>query len=230
MNRKVAITVSIVALAYLLLWAGAWGVANFASLGPRRIMALLERDIGNYDRVAWESAHNTLLKASNLNPVNADYIYDMGRLSEWRAIGLPVWTREARQYRSKAIEYFQLGLTMRPSSSLMWAQLANSNVLNQDINKETFDALEKAIVFGPWAEVAGLKVIWVGIVIWDMLPAQSKKQLNKVVARALSNKNQARYVIATAVWLGWEKNLRPLITKESNKKTLKRVLKKFGKR
>lgn len=230
MTRKATIAVSIAVLGYLLFWAGAWGVANLTSLGPRRIMAVLERGVGDNSLVAWDSAHNNLQKAHNLNPINADYFYDMGRLSEWRAMGLPVWTPEARQYRSKAIEYFRLALTMRPSSSFMWAQLAHSKALNQEVDKETFDAMEKAIVFGPWAESARLKLIWVGIAIWDMLPAQHKEQLNKIIVRELRRGYHAKYVIATAVWLGWTENLRPLITEESNKKRFERVLRKFGKR
>lgn len=230
MTRKAAIAVSIVALGCLLFWAGAWGVANLASLGPRRTMALLELDTGKYNEVAWESVRNDLLKAHSLNSINADYIYDIGRLNEWRAMGLPVWTREARQYRSRAIEYFRLALTMRPSSSFMWAQLAYSKVLNQEVDKETFDSMDKAIVFGPWEEVARLKMIGIGIALWSALPAQLKEQLNKIIVRSLNDRKQSSRAIDTAVWLGWEGNLRPLITQESNKRKLKRALKKFNKR
>lgn len=230
MIRKVTITVSLALLGYFIVWAGAWGIASLASLGPRHIMAVLERDIGDTNWVAWQSVGDNLHKAHSLNPVSADYVYDMGRLYEWRAMGLPVWTPEARQYRSKAIEYFRQALTMRPSSSFMWAQLAHSKALNQEVDEETFDAMEKAVVFGPWSEAARLKLIWVGIAIWDMLPAQHKKQLNKIIVRALSHWNQSGYVIATAVWLGWTENLRPLITKESDMRKLERTLRKFGKR
>jgi len=230
MTRKAAIAVSIAVLGYLLFWAGTWGVANLASLGPRRTMALLERDTGEYNRVAWEGVRDNLLKAHSLNPINADYTYDIGRLNEWRAIGLPVWTREARQYRARAIKYFRLALTMRPSNSFMWAQLAYSKVLNQEVGKETFDSMDKAIVFGPWEEVARLKVIGIGMALWSTLPAQLKEQINKIILRSLSHWRQSGHVIDTAVRLGWEGNLRPLITQESNEKKLKRALKKFNKR
>ncbi|HEB73245.1 MAG TPA: hypothetical protein ENI77_11600 [Nitrospirae bacterium] len=230
MTRQAAIAVSIAVLGYLLFWAGTWGLANLASLGPRRAMALLERDTGKYNGVAWEGVSDNLLKAHSLNSINADYAYDIGRLNEWRAMGLPVWTREARRYRSRAIEYFRLALTMRPSSSFMWAQLAYSKVLNQEVGKETFDSMDKAIVFGPWEEVARLKVIGMGIALWSTLPAQLKEQLNKIIARSLNHGKQSGRVIDTAVWLGWEGNLRPLITQEHNEKKLRRALKKFNKR
>lgn len=230
MTRKVIIAVSVGLLGSLLLWAGAWGVADLATLGPRHIMAVLEKDSTGGDKVDWDSANASLLKAHRFNPINADYVYDLGRLNEWRIRGLPVWEPTAHKYRAKAIESFELALTMRPSSNLMWIQLAHSKVLNQEVDKETFEALEKAIVFGPWAEGTRLKMIWVGIALWDALPVSQKDQLKKVIVRALRHKDRSRYVIATAVWLGWEKNLRPLITDEDNEKMLERTLKWFGKR
>jgi len=230
MTRKALISVSVAVLGYFVFLASTFGAANLISLGPRRIMALLQHNIGDDSGVAWTRAHNILLKAHNLNSLNADYIYDMGRLSEWRAMGFAVWTPEARQYRSRAIEYFRQALALRPSTSFMWAQLAYSKVLNQEVDKETFNAMEKAIVFGPWEEMARLKVIWIGIALWDTLPARLKQRLNKIIARSLRLWDQSGYVITTAVWLDWEENLRPLITKESNMRKLEQALKKFGKR
>lgn len=179
---------------------------------------------------SWEGALKEMHVATYLSPFDADYSFDMGRLYEWDALRREIWTKKAKDSRSMAIKWYRRAIARRPSFGIAWASLAQSKVLNQEIDEETFDALERAMIYGPWEPVLQQKIIWVGLALWDQLPDPVKGQLTVSINRVLRYKHQAQFTIAAAVLLGRTAILRPLLTEKKHIKLMEREIRKRAER
>lgn len=200
------------------------GVANLYAEKSRGHISAWEKDGIVSSESSWKEANGKMKVATSLAPFDADYSFDMGRLYEWDALRHEIWEKKAKDSRSVAIEWYKRAITGRPSFGLAWANLAQSKVLNQEIDDETIGALELAMIYGPWEPVLQQKVIWVGMAIWFQLPEPLKSKLTVSISRALRNDRQGKFVIEAAIKLGRTAILRPLLTEKKHIDLLEREI------
>ena len=85
-------------------------------------------------------------------------------------------TREARLR-------FRRALQQRPTSPFLWANIARSKLLLDEIDDELFRALRIADELGPWEPSAQRNVLFVGLATWEKLDAGLQKSLRGVIGR-----------------------------------------------
>ncbi|VAX20412.1 hypothetical protein MNBD_NITROSPINAE01-1932 [hydrothermal vent metagenome] len=210
-----------------ILLAGMSGVADLLSMKTRYQMSEWKKNGLTGSMNKWDETLERMETASKLKPLDAGYLADLGKLYDWKAIGGMVPPAEARLYRERSVEYYKRSLMLGPTRSFTWVHLATSRMLNGQIDKKTFEALERAIVFGPWALGTQKKVIWLGIVAWPYLPETTKNQVSETIRKALAINNSAHFVIKLAVQYGWEENLRPLIVAKWQLDVLDNALERY---
>ncbi len=210
-NGKLFNLAALGALLYLSAWAGAWGMADLASRSAVASMARWERAGAMKDNGQWQSLSDSVRKAIWLNCLSSDYEFYMGKLFEWRSLSSSVWSSKSLDDRSQAMEYYRRAVAKRPSSSLAWMSLAKTRFLNQELDRETFGALEKAMVFGPWDPVIQLKSIWIGLALWKQLSRSKQDELVAVIKRSVTRPALVKRIIVMAVQLDREDVLRPIL-------------------
>ncbi len=166
--------------------AARWGWADLQALGARNLMTQWEKDLAVGTDSDWRRAVERMTVAVQLHPDDAGYAADLGRIYEWGAQRYPVWHRESQAMRARATHYFQHAVSLRPAWGYMWAQYAYSKILNQGLDQDALDALEKAMVLAPWEADVQLKVIWSGLHIWDQLPDDMRAMVRNEITRALA--------------------------------------------
>ncbi len=210
--------------------AAVWGWADLAVSGPRHTMHEWQSaKTGPNDDKEWTRIVERIEAAHAANPYAATYSADLGRIYEWRAVDLPLWSKEAYAYRETAISHYREAAELSPSWGFAWAHLAQVKVLNRQLDQEMLHALEKAMVFSPWEPGTQRKVIHIGIALWKHLPTPLHDQLIRSVQRALQENNAPTSIISLAQGYGWLDHLRPLLIQDRHKKLLKRILAKTRK-
>jgi len=189
--------------------AAKWGWADIQSQVARNLFVKWKNERAKKPPEDWQRARVRAHQAYELNPLNAEYAAALGRLYEWHALQQPQWTQHAHENREKAIRYYTQATTLRPSWGSIWARLAQSKILNQELDDIALSSLEKAMVLSPWEAKAQQNVIWIGLNIWDQLPKDTQTMLITTLRRSL--KLQPKKTINRAIKLNRQDLIQPLL-------------------
>ncbi len=198
-------------------WALAWGWADLGAVSPRLAMLEWREQVRAPNEDEWRKARDRLENIYRVHPFNASYSADMARVYEWRGLDFPLWSGESKENRARAIDFYRKALARRPTWAFAWVNLARTKVLNQEVDKEVFTALEKAMVFSPWAPDVQLKVIELGLALWNDLPDVQRAQVIATVRRAIRHDNGIPLIVQTARRYDRLEHLLPLMTDERRK-------------
>lgn len=223
MLRRLCVSIALVIVLFLLYWSARFMWADVQAIPARNALSKWEQVLKIENNDEWERASVHMHAAFELNPLSADYAMDLGRLYEWQALQKGRWTRHAHHHRELAIQYFRTTTQLRPSWGFAWAHLAQSKIINQELDKETIAALEKAMVLAPWEIGVQSKVISVGFALWANLSPDVQEQLLRELERAVQL--QAGAMIRLATKQGWVKHLEPLLRDEGDLKYLAQLQK-----
>jgi len=205
------IVVAVLALLAVIVaaWGAACGYANQQARVADDIMARWESShaVGGESERAWVERH--LLRATRIDPFDADFAAALGRAYDWQASTQPPYTRYARRYRGKAIGWYRRAVTLRPSWGFAWVHLAQAKVANQELDAEAISALDNAMRFGPWEAGTQRKALRLGVLLWDSLPGPVRIRVGELLVNAV--RLQSRAVIDLLVPLGWGEHVRPLL-------------------
>ncbi|MBF0171104.1 MAG: hypothetical protein HQK87_08460 [Nitrospinae bacterium] len=194
----------------LALWAGLWGAADASARTAKNEVARWEQG-GAIPRDADPDATLAVaLRAVERDPQNGDYRMLVGKIHEWKAVAHPVWSSPARRERDEAVRWYRQTVALRPSDSLAWVSLAQSRFFNQRLDAETFGALERAGIFGPWEEVTQLKAAWLGMALWNNLPEPLKDAHRRSLQRMFMFHKLVYQLTVMAYQFDWLDELRGL--------------------
>lgn len=157
----------------------------------------------------WEYGWSLLGYARALNPLRAEYPFYQAYFSHNRSQGSSEQEGDFPDYQTRSFEYFNQALKQRPNWGYVWAQLAETRVDNGNRDKETFGALEKALVFAPYEPFVLHIALKVGFMLWDRLDDGLRQKLLSAVRYLL--RHDPRSVIETALSFNWSEQLRPLL-------------------
>ncbi len=208
MKSRFFIAIAVVISLFFSAWAFLWGYADINSMVARNVMTGWEQQ-SDFDEVAWQRAVKSMQNAYIVNKGDASLNADFGRLYAWQALQRPEWSRESHKNREKAMEYYLAAISSRPSWGLGWMMFAEARFLNQKIDQLFFDALEKAMILGPWESDIQQKSLWIGMVLWSHFSNDLKESMLRMIDRALIQ--QPRYVMETASVFGGAWLVEPLL-------------------
>jgi hypothetical protein len=165
-----------------------------------------------------------------LNPLNADYSADLGRLMEWRAWQYLPEDVKSKEARAKAARYYEETLGKRPSWGFAWAHYGENRLLSGIADEKFVAALEMAMVLAPWEPRVQRKVAWMGMATWDVLPAGTQNEVEQSIARSVALDIELEELVRLAIQYDWLDRLRPMMRTEKQSVLLRRVLDSIGKR
>ncbi len=91
--------------------------------------------------------------------------------------------RDAVAYTRDARARFRRALEQRPTSPFLWANVARSKLLLDEIDDEFLKALRTANELGPWEPASQRSVLFSGLAAWGKLDAGLQRDLGAVIAR-----------------------------------------------
>lgn len=208
----------------------ALAIADLASVSPRAWMRTWEegRHVGNADR--WDTAYERLKLARRLNPLNADYSADLGRLMEWKSWRYFPKSIQSSEARAQAGQYYEEALYKRPGWGFAWAQYAQNRLLSGNLDGMFMAALEKAMILAPWEPGAQRKVAWMGMATWEELPAELRDRAEESIGRTVALESDLEEIVRLSVQYGWLDRLRPMMQTTRQLAALNRVLERSGQR
>ena len=208
---KCLISTGIIFCVIFVALALAWGTAELIVLQPRYLMSMWEQGKRTMKEEEWQNAVDMMHVAVRINPLNSEYDFDLGRLYEWRALEQPTWTRHAQENRARAISYFRESVRRQPVWALAWVNLAASKILNQELDKEAFHALDNAARYGPWEQGVHKKTIWLGLATWQQLPAITQARIKFIVESSIKEDKSVKFIRDAAIHFRWQGNLDALM-------------------
>ncbi|MDX1812948.1 MAG: tetratricopeptide repeat protein, partial [Gammaproteobacteria bacterium] len=118
----------------------------------------------------WERANQYLSIANRLAPWDADILLNLGKLQEWKLASKSLWNDKAEDVRGKAINYYEQALEQRPTWANAWVNLAQTMLLNRQVNDKTYHAIEMGFLYGEQKPELREKLIWLSVGLWKYVP------------------------------------------------------------
>ena len=199
-------------------------LADLASVSARAWMAGWEEQQHVGDPESWDKAHDRLKLAHRLNPLNADYSADLGRLMEWRSWQELSDGSNGLKYRAEADRFYGETIGKRPSWGFAWAHYAQNRLLAGKRDDEFRRALKNAMLLAPWEPGVQRKVAWMGMATWDDLPPPMRVMVEENLRRALTLESDLESLIRLAAHYGWLDRLKPMMRTERQSAAFNRVL------
>ena len=133
----------------------------------------------------WTYARSRLHEARALDPGQPNYLEDIARLYEYRALPLKAGDAVAQGYLRQALEYQREAARRRPGSPYTWANIAVLKSRLPEPDREFETALRNAALLGPWEPEVQITLADTGFRHWGALAPETRTALRANVARAL---------------------------------------------
>jgi len=173
--------------------------------------------VGNIgDGGQWHEQKALVEKALGNAPLHAQYWSDYARMYELISFSQNVWNKETKENRLNSIKYYRQSAQLRPTWGLAWLNLAQSKVLNQELDKEAFAALRKAYKYGRWQDDVQRRLLWLSIGLWQSLPEDIKEETRRIVRNKVQNDKEMLSMVLLSLRYSWQKDLRALLTRDDH--------------
>ena len=132
-----------------------------------------------------ELTESRLQEAHTLDPGQPNYLEDIARLDELRALALASGDALAGEYLRRALGYERQAVRLRPGSPYTWANVAVLKSRLFEIDREFEAALRNAALLGPWEPEIQITLADLGLRHWNALTPETRAPLRANFVRAL---------------------------------------------
>lgn len=144
----------------------------------------------------WTYARNRLREAHELDPGQPNYLEDIARLYEYRALPLKAGDALAQAYLRQALEYQREAARRRPGSPYTWANIALLKARLPEPDREFETALRSAALLGPWEPEVQIALAYAGFRHWGTLAPETRAALRANAARTLRWQDAKLFALA----------------------------------
>jgi hypothetical protein len=188
--------VILAALAALCALALPRGLADLRAFEARVIVKSWEAKRRQPSVEEWTYARSRLHEARELDPGQPNYLEDVARLYELRALPLKAGDALAQGYLRQALEYQREALRRRPGSPYTWANIALLKARLPEPDREFETALRNAAMLGPWEPGVQLALADAGFRHWNTLASETRAALRANAGRALRRQDVKMFELA----------------------------------
>lgn len=146
----------------------------------RWTFAPVRRGLRDINRVAGYFADSLSWEFGNPRALEGEGALDLARVRLART------PRDAVAFTKDARLRFRSALLQRPTSPFLWANLARSKLLLDEIDDEFFRAVRHANELGPWEPVTQRSILFTALAAWEKLDSSLQQMVVGVLARGAS--------------------------------------------
>ena len=161
------------------------GLADLRAFEARMLFRSWETARRNPSADELEQTVSRLQEAHALDPGQPNYLEDIARLDELRALPLEPGDASAREYLLHALGYERLAVRLRPGSPYTWTNVAVLKSRLSETDREFEAALRNAALLGPWEPEVQITLADIGFRHWNALTPETQAALRTNMARAL---------------------------------------------
>jgi len=133
----------------------------------------------------WKQGHGKLTEARALDPGQPNYLEDIARLHELRALSQKAGEVPGQEDLRQALAYQREAARRRPGSPYTWTNIALLKARLAEADREFEAALRNAALLGPWEPEVQIALADAGFRNWDALAPDTRTALRANTVRAL---------------------------------------------
>lgn len=169
-----------------------WGAADFYAKEAYAYTVKFSEKQGNSTIDDWQAAYQAAQTALAFNANDADVYHRIGILYSLAADYLADSKEQQQLYREKALLHYQLSLSLRPTFSAVWANLAVVKYKQGQFDALFEQALVNAAKTGGWQVYPMQLVVELGINSWFRLSGAGRQMVINTLVRSLQLKKIAK--------------------------------------
>jgi hypothetical protein len=172
------------------------GLADLRALEVRLLFKSWEAKRRQPGAEEWALAHDRLAEARALDPGQPNYLEDVARLYELRALSQNAGNAPAQDDLRKALAHQREAAWRRPGSPYAWANIALLKSRLAETDREFEAALRNSVALGPWEHELQLVNADIGFRHWDTLAPETRAALRANALRALRWQDKRLFELA----------------------------------
>jgi len=176
--------------------AGMWGISSAGHSFAMWHFDSWQKSDTPPDVRTWKWVHEAMRWSLKLDPGNAEYSNDMGRLYEYTAIRMVEHDSQIQPLLAISLSFFQQATRLRPAWAIAWANLALLKHRMGSIDPEFEHALGSAIQFGAALPSVQRVVAEVGVAHWLYLSVAMRRKVLGNIHAGLGSL-QRREIVST---------------------------------
>ena len=143
-----------------------------------------------------ERADHLVRRAHKLDRKNPDIARALALVLHEQAQNRYFWQPIEKGLARDGADVLRKAISIRPSSSWHWADLALLKANLGELDHEMLAAMQQASATGPWQPLVQLQLAAIGLTLWSRLPESARFNVRENIERAMIRKSQ--YVIEVA--------------------------------
>lgn len=199
---KYLLLVPFIALACI---AASWGLADLASrqLIEKEQEWFIEGSVKSY--AEWKQATDWGRLAIKLNPYQARFYEEVGRVYFWRFFVEDRQIESFEQSQSvinEGAEYLRKAIEKRPTWPSTWAYLLRLKSIGGQIDPEFVQIWDRTIVLGDWEPIVQMTLLEAGLIHWPILDADLRERVLKIFVEMTSKAYSTQQAMLTVDRVG----------------------------
>lgn len=172
------------------------GLADLRAFEARSLFKSWEQKRRQPSADEWSLARSRLREAHELDPGQPNYLEDIARLYERRALPLKAGDPLSQDNLRQALEFQREALRRRPGSPYTWASIALLKARLPEPDREFETALRNAALMGPWEPEVQIALADAGFRHWGVLAPETRTALRANAARTLHRQDAKLFELA----------------------------------
>jgi hypothetical protein len=182
-------------------FAGKWGVAAAGHTFAMWHFEGWQKSGDKPDVRTWKWVHEAMHWSVKLDPDNAEYSNDMGRLYEYSAIKMIEHDSQIQPLLAISLNFFRDTVRLRPSWALAWANLALLKHRTGAIDEEFSLAMDRAMQLGSAVPMVQQIIAEAGVANWRSLTVGMRRKVLLNIHNGLGSL-RARQIVAMIAHYG----------------------------
>jgi len=175
MHRRLAAGLAMLLLIGGLFLAGKWGAAAAGNAFAMWHFDDWRKSDHVPDVRTWKWVHELMRWSTRLDPENAGYRNDMGRLYEYTALNMIQHPSQIAPLLQISLSFFRDAVRLRPSWAQAWANLVLIKLRLRQIDSEFLFAMNRAVQLGPAVPEVQQIVAEAGVANWRWIPVATQQ-------------------------------------------------------
>jgi len=168
---------AILLLAFALFLAGKWGIASAGHSFAMWHFESWQKSATPPDVRTWKWVHEAMRWSLKLDPGNAEYSNDMGRLYDYTAMNMVEHASQIQPLLTISLSFFRQATRLRPAWAFAWANLALLKHQLGHIDAEFDHALDRAMRLGAALPPVQRVVAEAGVAHWRHLSVAMRRKV-----------------------------------------------------